>query len=234
MRLPIVLPVALLVVLPSMPPAGRARAEVHWSERDVMADESYLRYHPDQRYRNLGLQAYARQDYASALSYFTEAARYADKASQAFIASMYWEGLGVPPDPATAYAWIDLASERHTPALLAYREHYWTRLDGSQRQRAAAIGLDLYAAYGDDVAQQRLERVMLKGRSRAAATRSPYLYVNGRVEWYQPKFWRPRQYWAFQETLIRDAMPHADGPGQVRVRPLEPLRDPPAGTADPP
>lgn len=221
--------IALLVLLLTLPFATTARDEVHWRDRNVMADEAYLRYHPDQRYRNLGLEAYAQQDYATALSHFTEAARYADKASQAFIAGMYWEGLGVPTDPAMAYAWIDLASERRTRALLAYREHYWSRLDAAQRERATAIGLDLYAEYGDHVAQERLERIMAKGQSRAAATRSAYLYVNGHLEWYQAKFWRPTQYWAFQEILIRDAMPHADDPGQVHVRPLEPLRDPPAG-----
>lgn len=220
--------IALLAVLLPLPFATTASDQVHWRERDVMADEAYLRYHPDQRFRNLGLEAYAQQDYATALSYFTEAARYADKASQAFIAGMYWEGLGVPSDPALAYAWIDLASERRTPPLLAYREHYWSRLDAAQRERASAIGLELYAEYGDDVAQHRLERLMAKGQSRAAATRSPYLYVNGHLEWYQSKFWRPRQYWALQETLIRDALPHADDPGEVRVRPLEPVRDRPA------
>lgn len=220
--------IALLVILLPLPLATTAGDQVHWQERNVMADEAYLRYHPDQRHRNLGLEAYAQQDYPTALSHFSEAAHYADKASQAFIAGMYWEGLGVPSDPATAYAWIDLASERRTPELLAYREHYWSRLDASQRERASVIGRELYAKYGDDVAKERLERVLMKGQSRAAATRSPYLYVNGHVEWYQPKFWRPTQYWAFQETLIRDAMPAVDAQGKVRVRPLEPIRDPPA------
>lgn len=228
------LPIALLVVLLQLPFATSAADQVHWRERNVMADEVYLQYHPDQQYRNLALEAYAQQDYANALSYFMEAARYADKASQAFIAGMYWEGLGVPSDPAMAYAWIDLASERRTPELLAYREHYWSQLDAAQRERASSIGLDLYAQYGDEVAQERLERIMLKGQSRAAATRSPYLYVNGHVEWYQSKFWRPRQYWAFQETLIRDAMPPVDAMGEVHVRPLEPVREPPANANDRP
>ncbi|HEV8695351.1 MAG TPA: hypothetical protein VGQ93_14385, partial [Lysobacter sp.] len=148
--------IGMLVLALQLPSTAAAGDRVHWQDRDVMSDFVYLRYHPDQRYRGLGIEAYAQKDYASAMEYFKQAALYADKASQAFIASMYWEGRGVQRDPAVAYAWIDLAGERKSPALLAYREQYWSQLDETERARAVAIGIDLYADYGDDVAQHRL------------------------------------------------------------------------------
>jgi TPR repeat protein len=215
--------ISVLVLALQLPNVAVAGDKVHWRDRAVMSDFVYLHYHPDQLYRGLGIQAFARGDYTLAMEHFKHAAHYADKASQAFIAGMYWEGRGVARDPAVAYAWMDLAGERGSRPLLAYREQYWSQLSEVERAQAITIGADLYADYGDDVAQRRLENVMSRGRSRAAATHSPYLYVNGYVNWYEPKFWRPKQYWAWQEVLIREAMPRIGDPGSVEVGPAVPI-----------
>lgn len=51
---------------------------------------------------------------------------------------------------------MDLAAERGYPELLRQREAYWAALDRQERERALAVGQELYARYGDDVARPRL------------------------------------------------------------------------------
>ncbi|TAL71352.1 MAG: hypothetical protein EPN56_10530 [Rhodanobacter sp.] len=52
--------------------------------------------HPDLRYRKLAIRAYESGDKAAALNPLRKAASYADKPSQAMLATMYWNGDGTP------------------------------------------------------------------------------------------------------------------------------------------
>lgn len=195
------------------------------------AGGDFLYYHPDLSGRHDGLQAYANKNYAYALRAFTRGARFADKPSQAMLASMYWDGLGTAPDRATAYAWADLAAERGYPWLLATRERYWQAMRADEQQRALAIGQRLYAEYGDAVAQPRVEIWLHRGLSQATGSHTGFI---GSVEvfqgngfgfastgsdgngYYAARFWRPAQYWGAQARAW-----HPNSNGSVSVGPLE-------------
>lgn len=125
-----------------------------WSDRTP----DYWNAHPDQKHRMLGLAALQEGRAEAARMHFERAARHADKASQALMAQLLWEGRGVPKDRALAYAWMDLAAERGDPRLVAQRELYWAELDAASRERAIEEGKAVYDQYADDVAQPRLER----------------------------------------------------------------------------
>ena len=85
-----------------------------------------------------------------AFDHFRTASRYADKASQAMVAEMLWQGRGVPIDRPMAYAWADLAAERDYAQFVRLREQYW-RAPGRQTSRERAIhqGQSLLPEYGD-------------------------------------------------------------------------------------
>lgn len=213
------------------------------------ASGDFLYFHPDLSGRHDGLQAYADKDYGYALSAFRRGARYADKPSQAMLASMYWDGLGTPRDHATAYAWADLAAERGYPWLLATRERYWQAMSADEQRRALVIGQALYAEYGDAVAQHRLEIWLHRGLSQATGSHAGFV---GNVEifqgngfgfatggsdanaYYAARFWQPAQYWGAQAL---EWNPHATG--KVSVGPLEKIAPEPstghaeAGSAPP-
>ena len=146
---------ALMLALPSAATfaAGQAVAP-GWTERSP----DYWNAHPDQGQRMLGLAALRDGRDAEARSHFERAARYADKAAQALLADLWWEGRGGARDRALGYAWMDLAAERGDPSVAARREHYWSELDEASRQRALEQGRAIYAEFADDVAQPRLER----------------------------------------------------------------------------
>lgn len=104
--------------------------------------------HPDLFYRAAAIRNYQAGSKERALSLFLKAACFADKPSQAIIATMYWNGEGVPQDRALAYAWMDLAADRGYADLLAQREQYWAQLNPDERQRAIEQGRQVYAEYG--------------------------------------------------------------------------------------
>lgn len=126
---------------------------------------------PNERHRLYGADYAAKGDWGDALKQFRLAARYADKYSQHRISLMYWHGVGVPRDPALAYAWADLAAERLYPTFAILREKMWGELSEEQRQRALHEGEALYAQYGDWVAKPRLEKAMLRAKSRITGSR---------------------------------------------------------------
>ena len=99
--------------------------------------EGFLQAHPDIRWRREGLHAFHHKRYDEAHAMFLRAAHYADKASMAMLAEMYWKGLGVARDRPIGYAWMDLAAERMYPNFTILRERYWSELD--QAEQAAAI-----------------------------------------------------------------------------------------------
>ena len=78
--------------------------------------------HPDQFNEFAGMHRYVAGDYAGAMKYFKEAARYADKLSQLSIGLMYLNGQGVARDPVAAFAWTAIAAERKYPQFLATRD----------------------------------------------------------------------------------------------------------------
>jgi len=119
-------------------------------------DRSSTFGHPDQMGEFAGMRYYADGNYAKAMKWFLEGARYADKLSQLSIGLMYLNGEGVERDPVTAYAWVALAAERNYPQFVATRDDIWAKLDEAQRQRAKSTYEALYTNYGDPVAKRRM------------------------------------------------------------------------------
>lgn len=196
--------------------------------------EGFLAAHPDIRWRREGLHDYSNQRYEQAMTHFLSAARYADKASQAMVAEMHWLGLGVPKDPVQGYIWMDLAAERQYPNFMILREAYWAKLDAAQQQAAIEQGQAVYAEYGDDVAQPRLERVLRRERRKLTGSRTGFVGGNLTIipntgplagsgmtiraeEFYHAKYWEPAKYWELQDSIWKNP-PRPE----VEVGPLEP------------
>lgn len=224
----------LCALLLSLPATAQERSEGAPAQADpVLLTEGFLHHHPDIRYRQLGIDAYRDGFKRDAHTLFRKAAWYADKASQAMLAEMYWKGEGVPQDRALAYAWMDLAAERRYPAFLLLRERYWSQLDEAERARALEVGRQIYAEYEDAVAKPRLERKLERGRrqitgSRVGARGALQILIPGPggmpisvtgEQYYTDKYWQPRDYWRWTDT-IWSAPPR----GRVDVGELEKVR----------
>jgi TPR repeat protein len=130
---------------------------------DVWASEHFRKAHPDLVHRLKGQAHFEDGEFVQALAEFTEAASFGDKLSQAMLAEIHWEGLGVGVDRSLAYAWMDLAAERGFVAFVAKRERYWQALDAAERMRALQLGKTLYATHGDEVALQRMQGKLKRG-----------------------------------------------------------------------
>ncbi|WP_156924715.1 hypothetical protein [Pseudoxanthomonas sp. J35] len=211
--------VSLLLVLL---PAASLQAEPSRAERrfaELSGTSGFQAYHPDLRFRQLGIEAYARGDHGEALRRFLRAARFADKPSQAMVAEAYWHGRGVEADRALGYVWMDLAAERGYPDFIQFRERYWAALTGAERERALAIGPAVFDEYADAVAQPRMAAWLLRGRSKAAGSRTGFVgslvvqvmdgdapggvrTYNGR-DYYAEEYWKPREYWRLQDEIWR-------------------------------
>ena len=204
--------------------AGLSREE----QRYVVTD-SFMRSHPDLKHRGLGMEEYERGSMSDAMMHFQEAAHLADKASQAMIAHMRWQGEGGVQDRALAYAWMDLAAERGYPVMLAKREQYWAALNPAERADAVARGVALYDTYGDAAAKPRLETQLQRARARITGSRTGYVgflevEIPSATHWerfsgevvYAKKFMRPEQYWAWQDQALG-----ASPDGKVVVGPLD-------------
>lgn len=188
-------------------------------EETVTASSVFLEGHPDVRHRNHGVSAFRAGNYQDAERHFRAAARHADKASQAVLAEMYWDGIGVDQDRAIAYAWMDLAAERGSRTFIAKREFYWSRLGAADRARAIVEGQAIYAEYGDDIAQPRQERAMQRARRNVTGSRVGMVGAlrismpgpGGGIELsgdqiYQNKLWEPDQYWTWQDEVTEEAL----------------------------
>ena len=180
-------------------------AHAQHDEELVLNTEGFLRAHPDLKNRSRGMNAYDAGRHDEALTYFRRAARYADKPSQAMVGEMLWNGEGGVRDPALAYAWMDLAAERGYPGFTIMRERYLAALDEAQRADAIARGEEVYAEYGDDVAQPRIANVLRRERRRVTGSRLGYVgflqvtvpgpggnpvTIDG-AHFFHPKFWEP-------------------------------------------
>ncbi|MCF3481659.1 hypothetical protein GUV60_16625 [Stenotrophomonas maltophilia] len=165
--------VATLLGLLAVPAAGSGpppRTDAY--EAIVLQSHEFLVYHPDLRFRGLGMQARERGRHEEARNDFRNAARYGDKLSQAALADMLWNGQGGPVDRALGYAWMDLAAERGTEWLVVQRERFWEALSADERERAVREGRALYAEFGDPAATPRLERELRAGSLRQTGSRA--------------------------------------------------------------
>jgi hypothetical protein len=179
--------------------------------------EGFLAAHPDIRWRREGLHAFHIKKYDEACEYFRRAATYADKASMAMLAEMYWKGLGVARDRPIAYAWMDLAAERLYPNFTILRERYWSELDKAEQDDAVERGQALLAEFGDDAAKPRMEKVLRKESRHITGGRTGSVgFVRiipmtgpmagkGQVmradDYYRKDYWEPERYWAWQDEV---------------------------------
>ena len=202
----------------------------------ITASEGFLGEHPDLRWRWRGLRAYREGNFEEALGYFRRAARYADKPSQGMVAEMLWKGQGTPVDRPLAYAWMDLAAERHYPVMLINRERYWAAMSEAERQQALVIGESVYEEFGDDVAKERLESVLRRARRNVTGSRTGFvgalqieiptpagpMVIDG-ASYYAEKFWEPEQYWSWQDQDWK-----VPPKGRVDIGSVQEVASPPA------
>lgn len=208
---------ALALSLLLLSPAAEAQKRPT-SDDIVLSSEAFLASHPDLRFRIRGMEAMKEGKPEEAFPLFQRSAYYADKPSQAIIATMYWEGSGIATDRALAYAWMDLAAERGYPDLLAQREHYWAMLTPAERERAVHEGQAIFARYGDDVAQNRIDAILRRDRRSSAAGRTGYT-GNMQIEvpvpggsimvpahqFFDDRYWKPSEYHQWHESVWRQA-----------------------------
>ena len=218
-------------------------------DEGLLAGENFAGFvesHPDLRSYRRGLSAYRGGDMANAYRHFLMAARHSDKPSQAIIAEMYWRGQGVVHDRALAYVWSDLAAERGNRRLLAQRERYWQALDENERARALEMGERIYAEFGDEVAQPRLETALRWSKRRSIGGKTGFVgntqiiasvpglrdtsskdgaKIDGDMvatmtipatSFYDSKYWDPKEYYAWRDRLWELEMRELQS-GQVEV-----------------
>lgn len=147
----------------------------------LVTNQAYQRFHPDERWLQYGMNALAEGRSESARAYLLRSARYASKPAQAMYAQLLWEGEGGPSDRALAYVWMDMAAERGYPSLVDARERYWQGLDAHERERALAMGPEVFDQYADAVAKQRLESVMRRGLNSKTGSRTGFNTQHVRV-----------------------------------------------------
>lgn len=208
--------VATLLGLLAVPAAGSSPAPpADAYETIVLQSHEFLVYHPDLRFRGLGMQARERGRHEEARNDFRNAARYGDKLSQAALADMLWNGQGGPVDRALGYAWMDLAAERGTEWLVVQRERFWEALSADERERAVREGRALYAEFGDPAATPRLERELRAGSMQQTGSRAGWngaMRSQGRgdagVRVLQPekhqlaRYWDPVAYRQWQDEAL--------------------------------
>ncbi|HDS1145042.1 MULTISPECIES: SEL1-like repeat protein [Stenotrophomonas] len=167
---PLVATLLGLLAMPATASSPAPRTDAY--ESIVLQSHEFLVYHPDLRFRGLGMQARERGRHEEARNDFRNAARYGDKLSQAALADMLWNGQGGPVDRALGYAWMDLAAERGTEWLVVQRERFWEALSADERARAVREGRALYAEFGDPAATPRLERELRAGSMQQTGSRA--------------------------------------------------------------
>jgi TPR repeat protein len=113
---------ALVVALTSLPAAAQDDSPF-----------SYAEHTPGARLVAEGKRSYDAGQYASALSKYEAAARWADKFAQFNIGVMHLQGKGTPFDPARALAWFQLAAERDYPMMVTMVEDLDDMVDEETR-----------------------------------------------------------------------------------------------------
>ena len=208
-------------------PTGNPVAAANPTTDDVLVAGGFLDGHPDLRYRNDGLNSYANKEFAKAFEQFKRAAYYADKPSQAVVGEMYWDGVGVPQDRVLGLIWMDLAAERGYDYFSKKRDYFWNSLSEQDRTRALALARAVHGEYADEAAEPRLAAALRRERSKMTGSRvgslaSPVQIIvpgYGSIDstrFYDPQFWDPKQYRAWQDTYWTDLKV-----GQVTVGDIE-------------
>ncbi|MBN8480412.1 MAG: sel1 repeat family protein [Xanthomonadales bacterium] len=192
---------------------------------EVMNHPVFVAAHPDMYWRQLGQEALKAGDAREAYGHFRKSAGYADKASQAMVAEMLWNGSGVSQDRPLAYAWMDLAGERGYRDLVVAREKYWAALTPSERERAVAVGDKVYAEFGDAVAKPRMNTELQRERRKVTGSRLGHVgsvRIPGSIDargthpvmdaaslgdvtqaavLFADKYWVPELYWQWQDEM---------------------------------
>lgn len=182
---------------------------------DALIAGGFLDAHPDLRYRQSGLQAYEEKAFGKAMEDFKRAAWYGDKPSQAVVAEMYWGGVGVPVDRVLGMVWMDLAAERCYRFFSQKRDYYWNQLSDDERKSSIRLARSVFADYGDDATTPRIAAVLRRERAKMSGSRvgslssavqvviPGYGTVDG-TRFYDPQFWDPKQYRAWQDDYWLD------------------------------
>lgn len=213
------------------------------SQDRLLITAGFLNGHPDLRFRLLALEKREAENQEDAFRYFQRAAYYADKPSQGMVAEMLWNGIGTPQDKATAYVWMDLAAERGYEGFLDLRERYWAAMSEAERERALAVGQDIYARYGDEAALPRIATAMRRERKTITGSRTGFagnvkIVVPGPAggmeqidgtKFYDDRYWDPKQYLAWHDAVWmkpRVARINVGGPEVVPTTPAKASRIP--------
>ena len=208
---------AALILLLGASPAAFAADKAPGDIAPEAVQSQFEKYHPDLKFRRMGLEAYERGDFGEALKLFRKSAYYGDKPSQGMVGQMLWKGEGESADPALAYAWMDLAAERGYPTFVGLRENFWSQMDEKTRESSIAQGQAVYARYGDEVAKPRMESQLRRGRTKVTGSRAGFvgnlkILVPGPTgEWtwvrgqdiYEPRLWQSYEYWQWQDETWR-------------------------------
>lgn len=233
LRFPLILLLGLLATGPAAAQQDSLQAVPDPTSSDLMVAGGFLDGHPDLRYRDIGLEAYQRKDFAAAIAQFTRAAYYADKPSQAVVAEMYWDGVGVPQDRVLGLIWMDLAAERSYDFFSRKRDYYWNLLTETERRQAIVRARSVHDEYADAAAEPRLAAALRRERNRMTGSRVGSLSSAVQIivpgygsidasQFYDPRYWDPQQYRAWQDAYWIHLRP-----GQVRVGSPESLDAPP-------
>lgn len=194
--------------------AGPAAQVDDPTQDKLLITAGFLSAHPDLRFRLMALERRDQGKHEEAFMLFQRAAHYADKPSQAMVAEMLWQGTGTPQDRALAYAWMDLAAERGYEGFLELRERYWSQLGEDEREQAITRGQDVFARFGDTVAQPRIDRVLRMERRNTTGSRTGFvgslkiliptpagdLEIDG-SKFYDERYWDPAKYRAWHDGI---------------------------------
>ena len=227
-------------------------ASRHLQDEVLLAGENFAGFvesHPDLRNYRTGIREYRLGNLEKAFRSFRMASRYSDKPSQAVVAEMHWHGKGVALNRPLGYAWMDLAAERGNHRLLAQREKYWEAMSEAERAQALALGEQVYAEFGDAVAQRRLEVALRREKNQLAGSRTGYT-GNTQIaapmpgagdaaggdphgvipmisvpasSFYASAYWDPKEYYAWRERLWEHEQRELQ-PGVVEVHGIEQVK----------
>lgn len=168
---------------------------------------------------------YQNGDHAQSFETYEESAHWGNKLSQFNLGTMYYNGVHVSRDPARAWAWIKLASERGYQQLIEMEQAIWAELDDGQRTRAERIlEAELIPVYSDEFALPRMERFVSRRYRSATGSRlggvagSNPVFVQPRDQvqsmgdvYYGDDNWRVER-WLEQEAAWFDDMMNAGEP----------------------
>ena len=111
-------------------------------------------------------------------------------------------------------------------------------MEEHQRARALREGEGLYAEYGDEVAEPRLNAALRRGSRNVVGSRTGFvgavsIYIEGYGEipasqYFAPKYWDPKQYREWHDQVWQKPLT-----GQVRVGELENVGDGKPATTPP-